>query len=144
MSISRVLVVEDHREFSGQIRRILARCAAVQVVGQAFNGLEAISKAEELRPDVVLLDIGLPKMNGLRVADYLRSIMPTARIAFVTQESSPDVIQQAFNSGGRAYVHKCRIQLDLLCAIDALLTGKQFVSRDLACGTLDSTFPLPV
>jgi DNA-binding response OmpR family regulator len=95
------------------------------------DGLDAVQKAQELQPDLILLDIGLPKLNGLEAGRRIRTISPNSRILFLSQESSPDVVQEALSLGARGYVLKARAQSDLLSAIDAVLGGKQFVSRGL-------------
>ena len=126
----RVLVVDDHRPFCRLIRSMLQR-VNFQVVGQASDGLEAVQKAEELQPDLILLDIGLPKLNGIEAAKRMRKLAPHSRVLFLSQESDSDVIQAALNLGALGYVHKPSAQSDLLPAIDAVLGGKRFVSSGL-------------
>lgn len=98
---------------------------------EASDGLGAIQKAEGLQPDLILLDIGLPELNGIEVARRVRRLVPTAKILFVSQESSPDVVRETLLLGAQGYVHKPRAASDLLPAIDAVLEGKRFVSRGL-------------
>jgi CheY-like chemotaxis protein len=105
--------------------------ADYQVVGEASDGLEAVQKAKELQPDLILLDIGLPKLNGMEVARQLRRLVPVAKILFFSQYSFPDVVQEALRSGALGYVHKPRILSELLPALEAVLVGKQFVSSNL-------------
>jgi DNA-binding NarL/FixJ family response regulator len=95
------------------------------------DGLEAVQKAKELQPDLILLDIGLPKLNGIEVAKRVRRFAPIARLLFVSQESSSDVVRETFRLGAQGYVHKPRAQSDLLPAIDAVLGGKRFASSYL-------------
>ena len=98
-----------------------------QVIGQASDGIEAIVKAEWLQPDLILLDIGLPKLNGIRTAEQIRKIAPHSKILFLSQENSPDVIQAALDLGALGYLYKTRTHQDLLPAIESVLAGKQFV-----------------
>jgi DNA-binding NarL/FixJ family response regulator len=98
----------------------------LQIIGEASDGLEAVRKAQELRPDLILLDIGLPKLNGIQAAKRLRDLLPTVKILFVSVESSPDIVQEAFNSGARGYAHKLRTHVELLSAIATLVRGEQF------------------
>jgi DNA-binding NarL/FixJ family response regulator len=126
-----VLAIEDHEPFRQLVCSILERRAELQVIGEASDGLEGVHKAEEQRPDLILLDVGLPKLNGMEVARRLRKLTPDAKILFLSQESSSDVVREALKLGALAYVHKSRIHSDLLPAIDAVLAGRQFVSSNL-------------
>jgi DNA-binding NarL/FixJ family response regulator len=128
LSLARVLVVEDFVAFRRFIRSTLARKPELQVVCEVSDGLEAVRKAEELKPDLILLDIGLPSLNGIDAARQIRKLSPESRIIFLSQESSPDVIQETLSLGAWAYVVKIRAESDLLTAIDTVLRGEQFVS----------------
>jgi len=126
-----ILVVEDHSQF----RRFT--CTALQErpefqVFEAVDGLEALKKTDELQPDVILLDINLPKLHGFAVARRIPGLAPKSRLLFMSQESSPDFVLEAFRLGGRGYVHKLRAGTDLLPAIDAVLDGQRFVSSSVA------------
>ena len=129
-STPRILVVEDFEQFRQFICCVLARNGDFQV-DQASDGLEAVQKVEEQRPDLILLDIGLPKLNGLEVARRVRKLPVPPRILFISQESSPEVVREALSNGALGYVHKLRAERDLLPAVEAVLIGKRFVSRGL-------------
>jgi DNA-binding NarL/FixJ family response regulator len=101
----------------------------LQVVGEASDGLEAIQKALELRPDLILLDIGLPNLNGIEVARQMRSLVPESKIIFLTRESSADVVQKAFSVGARGYVIKTTALPDLFVAVATVISGMTFVSN---------------
>jgi DNA-binding NarL/FixJ family response regulator len=131
MSFMRVLVVEDFAPFWQFIRSTLAERPEVQVIGEVADGLEAVQKAELLEPDLVLLDIGLPTLNGMEAARQIRKRVPASKIIFVSQESSSEVAQEALKLGAWGYVVKTRAASDLLAAVDAFLEGKQFVSAGL-------------
>jgi DNA-binding NarL/FixJ family response regulator len=103
----RILVVDDFERFRGFFCSALQQRAKLEV-SQASDGFEAIHKAGEFQPDLVVFDIGLPKLNGIEVARTLRERTPTAKIMFLSQESSPDVIQEALSVGALGYVHKTR------------------------------------
>lgn len=96
--------------------------------------MEAIQKAEELRPDLILLDLGLPKLNGIKAARQIRELTPESKIIFLSQESSADVVQEALSFGAQGYVVKTRVGSDLLAAVEAVLEGRQFVSSGLITG----------
>ncbi len=131
----KVLVVDDYEPICRLVCSILEK-ADIQVIGQASDGLEALSKAEELRPDLILLDIGLPKLNGMDAARRLLSANPHTKIIFLSQESSPDVVQEALNLGALGYVHKSRVHRELLPAIDSALAGRQFMGNGLKAHAL--------
>ena len=101
----------------------------LQVIGEASDGLEAVRKAEELKPDLIVLDIGLPTLNGIEVARRIRKLCPECRILFVSQESSADVMQEALSTGARGYVVKSDVGRGLLTAVDAVLRGEYFVGK---------------
>ncbi len=126
-----VLVVEDFVPFQDFICSTLMKETNLQVIGKVSDGQEAVERARKLKPDLILLDIGLPTLNGIAAARQIRKVAPEAKIIFVTQESSPDVAQEALSSGARGYVLKTRAGSDLLAAVDAVLGGRQFVSDGL-------------
>ena len=119
----RVLVVEDFQPFRELIRSMLGKMADSQIVGEVSDGLEAVRKAEELRPDLILLDVGLPTLNGVEAARRIRNLVPEAKIIFVTQEFSADVVQAALTTGAAGYVVKTRMTSDLLLAVAAVRQG---------------------
>ena len=127
----RVLVVEDHEPFRRVICELLQQRADLLIVGEAADGLDAICQAEALRPDVVMLDIGLPMLSGIEVAGRIRAKVPDAKLMFVTNESSLEVVEQAFRRGAHGYVYKPRVQRDVLPVLDAIIRGGRFVSGGL-------------
>lgn len=129
MHFFKILVVEDYEPFRRFICSSLQQRPEFQVV-QASNGLEAVQKARELQPDLILMDIGLPKLNGIEAAKRIRRLAPQSKLIFVSQESDSDVVQETFRLGARGYVHKA-LAFDLLSAIEAVLQGKRFVSSGL-------------
>jgi len=137
MSSVRVLVVEDFAPFWQFIRSTLAERPDVQVIGEVADGLEAVQKAELLEPDLVLLDIGLPTLNGIEAARQIRKLARASKIIFVSQESSCEVVQEALKLGAWGYVVKTRAAIDLLAAVDAFLEGRQFVSVGLSIQNLN-------
>jgi DNA-binding NarL/FixJ family response regulator len=132
VSSVRVLVVDDFEPFRRFVCSTLAQSPGLQVVGEGSDGLEAVQKTEELKPDLVILDIGLPRLNGIEAARQIHRLTPESRIIFLSQESSPDVVQVALNLGAWGYVVKTRAGSDLLAAVDTILGGKRFVSDGLS------------
>ena len=131
MSSVRVLVVDDFEPFRRFVRSTLTQRPNLQVIGEASDGLEAVQKTEALKPDLILLDIGLPRLNGIEAGRRIRQLSPKSKIVFVSQESAPDIVQEALDSGASGYVWKTRSTTDLLAAIDAVLDGRRFVSKGL-------------
>jgi len=126
-----ILIVDDFEPFRRYACSMLKGRPEFRVVSQASDGLEAVQKAEEQQPDLILLDIGLPILNGMMVARRVRKLAPASKILFVSQESSPIVVREALGLGARGYVYKQRAHSDLLPAIKAVLGGAQFVSKSL-------------
>jgi DNA-binding NarL/FixJ family response regulator len=126
------MVVEDFLPFRDFVCNELAKLPALQVICKVSDGLEAVRKAKELQPDLILLDIGLPTLNGMSAAQEILQIAPESKIIFVTQESSPDVVHEALTLGARGYVVKTRARVDLRVAVQAVLEGRQFVSDGIA------------
>ena len=132
MASFRVVVVEDHEQFRRFIYSTLAKAPELQVVDMASDGLAALQKAEELQPDLILLDIGLPKLNGIEAARRIRKLSPKSKILFVSQESSADIVREALGTGASGYVVKSDAGSELLEAVSAVLRGDQFVGKRFA------------
>ena len=129
---SRVLVVEDFEPLRRWICSTLRKRPEFQIVGEVADGLEAVQKAEELQPDLIILDIGLPSLNGMDAARQIRKLSPKSKILFMSQESSADVVQEALVLGALGYVVKARARRELPAAVEAVLQGRQFVGSGLS------------
>lgn len=127
MSSFRVLVVDDYEPFRQFVCSALAARPGLQIVGESSDGLEAVRKSEKLQPDLILLDIGLPSLNGIEAARRIRRVAPESKILFVSQESSPDVMQEALTTGALGYVVKAHAGRELLGAVDTVLKGRQYI-----------------
>jgi DNA-binding NarL/FixJ family response regulator len=130
-SLVRVLVVDDVELWRTSVRMHLEQEPNLQVISVAANGLDAVRKAEELRPDLILLDISLPGLNGLEVARQICAGAARSTILFLSGESDPDVVRHAFSAGGLGYVLKSDAARDLIPAIESVLLGRRFVSSSL-------------
>jgi len=126
----RVLVVEDSVPFRFFTCSTLATRKNLQVICEVADGLEAVHKAKALLPDLILLDIGLPSLDGISAARHIVE-SSNSKIIFVTQESDADIVQCALALGAAGYVLKARASADLLAAIDAVCNGGKFVSHGL-------------
>ena len=132
MASVRVLVVEDHEQFRRLICSTVEKAPELQVVGIVSDGPAAVQKAEELQPDLILLDIGLPRLNGIEAAGQISNLVPQTKILFLSQTTSTDVVQKALSTGARGYAVKTDVESELLTAVNAVLRGDRFVSSRLA------------
>jgi DNA-binding NarL/FixJ family response regulator len=123
----RILVVDDFAPFRQFVASILQRQPELQIIGEVSDGLEAVQKAQELQPDLVLLDIGLPKLNGIEAGRRISKLSPHSKILFISQEISIDVVQGALAIGASGYVPKVDAGSELLTAVNAVLRGEHFV-----------------
>ena len=126
----KILVVDDFEEFRRFVCALLGPKTEFEVT-EASDGLEAVRKADQLQPDLIVLDIALPGLNGLEAARRIREFAPSTKILFLSAESSPDVVREALRLGALGYVHKPEAQTDLVPAMEAVFKGELFVSRDL-------------
>jgi DNA-binding NarL/FixJ family response regulator len=124
----RILLVDDNEPFRRFVASTLRDRQKLNVVGEAADGLEAVQRAEALQPDLILLDIGLPGLNGLDAARQISKLAPNARIIFLTQESASDVVGEALRLGAWGYVAKVQAGRELLVAVETVLQGQRFVS----------------
>src|SRR5262245_23539417 len=104
----KLLIVDDFAPFRNMVRKILAHVRHIEIVGESSDGLEAVRQVAQLRPDVVVLDLHLPTLNGIQVARRISDLLPGTRILFVSVESSPDVVEEALRVGA-GYIHKSRV-----------------------------------
>ena len=135
----RVLVVDDYEPFRQFVCSRLESRPDLQVIGEAADGLEAVEKAQALKPDLILLDIGLPSLNGVEAAHRMSRIIPTSTILFVSQISDADVVQECLSNGAKGYVWKQDAGKDLLPAVEAALRGSHFVSSGIQAGNSGGT-----
>jgi DNA-binding NarL/FixJ family response regulator len=117
----RILVVDDFAEWRARIRSLLQAQPEWQVVGEASDGLEAAEKATKLRPDIVVLDIGMPRLGGIEAAKRIRRDSPGSRIIFVTQENDADIRIAALATGAEGYLLKASAWNELVPAVEAAL-----------------------
>jgi DNA-binding NarL/FixJ family response regulator len=129
MSAIRILVVDDHEVVRRVVCSLLSRDSAVDVICQTADGEEAVRKAGELEPDLVLLDISLPGISGIEAARRIRVVSPNSHIIFLSQHDSLQMVENAMGVGGLGYVAKIDAGLELLKAIRIVSEGKRFVSQ---------------
>jgi PAS domain S-box-containing protein len=132
----RILVVDDHELVRHGIRSLLAAEPTLSVCGEAADGREAIDKATSLRPDVVVMDISMPKMNGLEATREIKRILPQTEIVIVSQHDAGEMVRMAIDAGAHGYVVKSAVSTDLLAAIAKVSQHESFVN---AAGHLNTT-----
>lgn len=128
MRAARILVADDHAVVRRGLRGLLEAQLGWRVCGEACNGLEAIEKAKQLKPDVVILDISMPELNGLDAASLILAAVPQTQILILTMHSSNELIERVLEVGARGYVLKSEAERDLVAAVDALTQNKPFFS----------------
>jgi len=126
-----ILIVDDHELIRRCIADILSLECDFDVVGQACDGVEAVCRAEECKPDVVLLDIGLPGLNGLQAVPLIKRVSPGTEILMVTSHDHPFFVKEAFDAGARGFLAKNDLSEELIVAVGDVHSRKRFVSRTL-------------
>lgn len=137
----RILVADDHETVRKGVSAILTSHKDVEVCGEAANGREAVEKANQLQPDLVILDITMPTLNGFEAALEIRKTMPSVPILFLSMHDGRQMLQASKTAGVQGYITKTQASETLLHAVDALLRGEVFFPtessrRDLAGGSL--------
>jgi CheY-like chemotaxis protein len=124
----KILIADDRESFRHAVSSILAELPELELVAEAADGAEAVKKAAELNPDLILLDMSLPEINGVEAAARMRRVAPNAKILFLTQHDSPDFVSAALRAGALGYVLKADVGSELLQAVMAVLHGEQYLS----------------
>ena len=132
----RILAVEDFEPWRRFISSMVEQEPQFRIICEVSDGLEAVQKAKELKPDLILLDIGLPKLNGIAAARQIRRFTPNSKILFLTQESSIAVMREALGIGA-GFVVKSDAGRELLSAMKAVMLGEQFLSSRVTTHTLE-------
>lgn len=126
-----ILLVDDKELWRRSVRSLLQAQQHLHVVGEAGDGLEAVQKSQELHPDLILLDIGIPTLNGIKAAARIGQVAPHVKILFVSQNKDLDIVHAALRNGACGYVLKTDAGRELLSGIAAVLDGETFVSSGL-------------
>jgi len=148
-AVVRVLLVEDYQPFRVFVRSLLGDVTKWLIVGEAADGLQAVCKAKELQPDLIVLDIGLPGVNGIEAARRIRKLSPESKIVFVSQESAAEVVQEALALGAFGFLGKAQAGTELLAAVESALEGSPYIGMGLSGRFSDATqsqacqFPKP-
>jgi len=128
MNSIRVLLADDHKLMRAGLRLVVAQQPDLSVVGEADDGRQAVELAKSLKPDVVVMDIGMPNLNGIEAARQIREIRPEAAVVMLSMHSDEGYVLRALGAGARAYLLKDSATSDLVQAIHAVAEGKSFFS----------------
>jgi DNA-binding NarL/FixJ family response regulator len=128
----RVLIAEDHLMVRAGIRALLEKAGDIHVLGEASNGQEAIEMTEQLNPDVLIMDIMMPRLNGIQAAEHLRDLKLTTHILLLSMYSDEQFVHQALQCGVKGYVLKSSVSDELLWAVRAVAAGKTYLSAPIS------------
>ena len=131
MYVTKILIVDDFLPWQRFVLTMFELETDFKIISVASNGLEAVQKAMELQPDVILMDVSMPGMNGIAATRQIRLLSPASRILFLSAHRSSDLIQATFDAGGSGYILKCDSNSDLIPGVRAVLLDRQFVSHTL-------------
>lgn len=126
-----ILIVDDYEVIRRKIAQILSTHPDFNIVGHACSGIEAVDKAEEYQPDVVLLDISLPGLSGLQAAPLIKKVAPKTEILIITSHDNLFFVREAFSAGARGFLSKAEVSEELIAAVIDVYSKKQFVSKNL-------------
>ena len=139
----RVLLADDHAVLRAGLRLLLENQPGFEVVGEAASGLEVLTLAEQLHPDLILLDLSMPGLSGLDALPTLRRIAPTTRILILTMHDDAQYLRRALKEGAAGYILKKAADSDLLAAIRAILRGDVYVHSSMNRALLEDMLPTP-
>jgi DNA-binding NarL/FixJ family response regulator len=125
-------VVDDFEPWQRFASTTLRKQPELEVIGNVADGLEAVQQAQQVQPDLILMDVGLPTLNGIEAARRIREVAPTSKILFVSENRSVEVAEAALSTGAGGYVVRSDAASELLPAVTAVLEGKRFISARLA------------
>ena len=131
MPVTRILLVDDFEPWQHLVLWLLESEADLQILSTAVDGTEAVQKAVELKPDLILMDLSLLGISGLEATRQIRIASPGSKVLFLTDHNEPDIVQAAFDAGASGYVLKSDFKVDLIPGVRAVVLGQKFVSRGL-------------
>lgn len=128
----RILVADDHEVIRRGVRALLAAGEDCEICGEAVDGQDAVEKAHQLHPDLIIMDVSMPNLNGLEATRMIRRSLPTTQVLILTQHDSQEMMRQALNAGARGFVVKSSVAHDLLNAVEAAQRGESFFDAAVA------------
>lgn len=137
----RILLADDHAVLRSGLRLLLTSQSEFEVVGEASNGIETLTLAEQLQPDLILLDLSMPALGGLDALPTLRNLVPLTRILILTMHDDPQYLRQALKHGASGYVLKKAADAELLSAMRSVLCGEVYVHPSMTRVLLEDMLP---
>jgi DNA-binding NarL/FixJ family response regulator len=128
MKVSRILVVDDYKPWRHKICSLLEAKPEFRIVAECWNGVDAVERAGELKPNLITMDIGIPRLNGLEAAVRVAEVSPSSKVLFISEIAEPEVVSAAIDAGASGYLHKMRVGTELLPAVSAIIRGGCFFS----------------
>ncbi len=136
----RVLLVEDHTLVRAGLRALLERAGDIYVLGEASNGQEGVELTRSLKPDVVIMDIMMPRLNGIQAAEHIQNLKLPAKVLLLSMYSEEGLVHQALQSGARGYVLKTSVSEELLEAVHTVARGETYLSATISSIVVESAF----
>ncbi len=136
----RVLLVEDHALVRAGLRALLERAGDIHVLGEASNGQEGVELTKSLKPDVVIMDIMMPRLNGIQAAEHIQNLKLPAKVLLLSMYSEEGLVHQALQSGAKGYVLKTSVSEELLEAVRTVARGETYLSATISSIAMDSAF----
>jgi len=133
----RVLIADDHAVVRDGLRALLEADQDIQVVGDAANGRDAVRQAAQLGPDVILVDIAMPELNGIEAARQMRQVCPSAQVIILSMHSTTEHIFQSLQAGARGYLLKESAGKEVVAAVRAVHAGQRYLSQKISDQALD-------
>lgn len=136
--IIKILVADDHSLMRSGIKSIVAKRKELQIVSEAVDGFEAVKRAEESKPDIILMDIRMPRLDGLKAIKEIIKADSETRIIVISALKDEEYIIESFRSGAKGYVLKDSVNENLLSAIDSVLSGKTYLDKNILGNPLEN------
>jgi DNA-binding NarL/FixJ family response regulator len=132
LDMIRILIADDHTLVRRGLRAILDHMDNVEVVGEATNGIEAVDLAQELKPDIIVMDVSMPRLDGIGATDQISRLALATHIVVLSMYDDPDLVQKALQTGADGYLVKRSVSEELMPAIKEVSQGKRYISRHIA------------
>ena len=138
MKVSQILVVDDYEPWRHKICSLLETKPEFRIVGECWNGADAVRRAGELKPNLITMDVGIPELNGIEAAVRVCEVSPSSKILFISENTEPEIVSAAIDAGASGYLRKIRVGTELLPAVSSIIRGGCFFSPHMEGSPEDS------